>query len=160
MTRALVRTSCVAALLAALLFLALDAGAVTFQRDELLVESGGQSHRFTVELALTPDQRARGLMFRTALPGDAGMLFLFPADRVVHMWMKNTLIPLDMIFIDSNRRIVGIVENAEPETETGRHVQGVSQYVLEIGGGLSQKWGVAAGSTVEFQGVPANAVPN
>ena len=113
-----------------------------------------------VELALTGPQRERGLMYRNHLDPDTGMLFLFPSSAPLTFWMKNTLIPLDMIFIDSNRRIVGIVENAEPETETARHVEGDSQYVLEIGGGLSQKWGVTAGSTVEFEGLAASAIPN
>jgi uncharacterized membrane protein (UPF0127 family) len=123
--------------------------------------AGGQrSIPVRVELALTGPQRERGLMFRNHLEPDTGMLFLFPSPAPLTFWMKNTLIPLDMIFIDSNRRILGIVENAEPETETGRHVEGNSQYVLEIGGGLSQKWGVAAGSTVDFQGLPATAIPN
>jgi len=121
---------------------------------------GPRSIPVRVELALTSAQRERGLMFRNHLDPDAGMLFLFPSPAPLTFWMKNTLIPLDMIFIDSNRRIVGIVENAEPETETGRHVEGNSQYVLEIGGGLSQKWGVTAGSTVEFQGPAASAIPN
>jgi len=112
-----------------------------------------------VELALTGQQRERGLMFRNRLDPDTGMLFLFPSAAPLTFWMKNTLIPLDMIFIDSKRRIVGIVQNAEPETETGRHVDGDSQYVLEIGGGLSQKWGITAGSTVEFKGLPASAIP-
>jgi len=121
---------------------------------------GGRSIPVRVELALTGPQRERGLMFRNHLDPDTGMLFLFPSSAPLTFWMKNTLIPLDMIFIDSQRRIVGIVENAAPETETGRSVEGESQYVLEIGGGLSQKWGISAGSTVEFQGLPASAVPN
>ena len=122
--------------------------------------AGGRAIPVRVELALTGPQRERGLMFRNHLDPDSGMLFLFPSPAPLTFWMKNTLIPLDMIFIDSQRRIVGIVENAEPETETGRSVEGESQYVLEIGGGLSQKWGISAGSTVEFQGLAASAVPN
>ena len=123
--------------------------------------AGGQrSIPVRVELALTGPQRERGLMFRNHLDPDTGMLFLFPSPAPLTFWMKNTLIPLDMIFIDSNRRILCIVENAAPETETGRHVEGDSQYVLEIGGGLSQKWGLSAGTTVEFQGLPASAIPN
>ena len=121
---------------------------------------GERSIPVRVELALTGPQRERGLMFRNHLEPDTGMLFLFPSSSPLTFWMKNTLIPLDMIFIDSNRRIVGIVENAEPETETGRHVEGESQYVLEIGGGLSQKWGIGAGSTVDFKGLPASAIAN
>jgi uncharacterized membrane protein (UPF0127 family) len=69
--------------------------------------------------------------------------------------MKNTLIPLDMLFIDSDRRIVGIVQNAEPQTLSGRSVGLPSQYVLEIGGGLTGKLGIRAGQVVEFQGVPS-----
>ena len=69
--------------------------------------------------------------------------------------MKNTLIPLDMIFIDADRKIVGIVQNAEPQTLTERSVDGLSQYVLEIGGGLSAQLGIRAGQPVELQAVPA-----
>jgi uncharacterized membrane protein (UPF0127 family) len=99
-------------------------------------------------------------MFRNHLEPDAGMLFLFPRPAPLAFWMKNTLIPLDMIFIDHDHRIVGIVENATPETETPRRVSGDSQYVLEIGGGLSSRWGIVAGTTVEFRGLPAGEVPN
>ena len=69
-------------------------------------------------------------------------------------WMKNTLIPLDMIFIGSDRHIVGIVENAEPQTLTGRRSGGVAQYVLEINGGFCAKLGVQIGSEVDFRDVP------
>ena len=122
--------------------------------------AGGRTIPVRVELALTEPERERGLMYRNHLDPDAGMLFLFPSSGPLAFWMKNTLIPLDMIFIDQEKRIVGIVENAAPETETPRRVTGSSQYVLEIGGGLSQRWGIAAGGAVEFQGLPANAIPN
>ena len=94
-------------------------------------------------------------MYRQHLDADAGMLFINDAPSPLVFWMKNTLIPLDMIFIGSDRRIVGIVENAEPQTETPRRVEGVSQYVLEIGGGLSAKLGIRAGQQVSFQGIPS-----
>jgi uncharacterized membrane protein (UPF0127 family) len=108
-----------------------------------------------VELASTEPERARGLMYRNHLEPDAGMLFLFPEPAPLAFWMKNTLIPLDMLFLDHDRRVVGIVENAAPETETPRRVAGQSQYVLEVGGGLSRQWGIEPGSTVEFRGLPA-----
>lgn len=107
-----------------------------------------------VELARTERERERGLMYRNHLEPDAGMLFIFDHDGPLSFWMKNTFIPLDMIFMDHDRRIVGIVENAAPQTETPRGVQGASRYVLEIGGGLSRQWGVQAGSRVDFEGVP------
>ncbi|HEY4185699.1 MAG TPA: DUF192 domain-containing protein [Polyangia bacterium] len=122
--------------------------------------AGGRSIPVRVELALNEPQRERGLMYRNHMDPDAGMLFLFPSPAPLTFWMKNTLIPLDMIFIDQDRHILGIVENAVPETETARRVTGNSQYVLEIGGGLSQKWGVVPGSTVDFQGSAATATPN
>lgn len=110
-----------------------------------------------VEVANTEADRARGLMYRNHLEPDAGMLFLFPAPAPLAFWMKNTLIPLDMLFLDHDRRVLGIVENATPETETARRVAGDSQYVLEVGGGLSRQWGIEPGSTVEFRGLPATA---
>jgi uncharacterized membrane protein (UPF0127 family) len=115
-------------------------------------EPGGRAIPVRVELARTDSERERGLMYRKFVETDAGMLFLFPRPAPLSFWMRNTLIPLDMIFIDQSRHILGIVENAEPKTETARHVDGDSQYVLEIAGGLSHRWGVHAGSSVEFEG--------
>ena len=128
----------------------------------LSVTTGKGTFKFTVELADSNQEREFGLMCRKSLAADRGMLFQFAKPDYQAFWMRNTLIPLDMIFIGADRRIAGVVENAAPETETetGRSVDGESQYVLEIGGGLSQKWGISAGSTVEFQGLPASAIPN
>jgi len=116
--------------------------------------SGGRAIPFHVELARTEPERNRGLMYRASLAPDAGMLFLFDRPAQLTFWMKNTLIPLDMIFIGADRRIVGIVENAEPQTLTSRRVEGLSQYVLEINGGFAAKLGLTAGSEVEFRDVP------
>jgi uncharacterized membrane protein (UPF0127 family) len=113
-----------------------------------------------VELARTEAQRERGLMYRNHLDPEAGMLFVFDHDGPLTFWMKNTFIPLDMIFIDRDKKIVGIVDNAEPETETPRRVVGESRYVLEIGGGLSRRLGVSPGSIVDFQGVATDATTN
>ena len=120
-----------------------------------VIDTGDRKLTFRLELAVTPEEHARGLMYRSRLDTDAGMLFVSRAPHPQVFWMKNTLIPLDMIFIGGDRRIVGIVENAEPETETARQVPLPSQYVLEIGGGLSAKLGIRAGQPIEFQGVPA-----
>src|SRR3982750_960925 len=119
------------------------------------IDTGERQLAFSVELALTPADQNRGLMFRPSLGAAEGMLFVFDQQSVHTFWMKNTLIPLDMLFIDKDRLIVGIVENAEPQTEPGRSVGKPSQYVLEIGGGLSGKLGLRAGQLVNFQGVPA-----
>ena len=119
-----------------------------------MVQADGRPVPFRVEVALTPEEHARGLMYRSRLDPDAGMLFVFDEPRVQRFWMKNTLIPLDMIFIGADRRIAGVVENAAPETETERMVPARSLYVLEIGGGLSARLGIHAGELVEMHGVP------
>ena len=119
-----------------------------------VLDAGGRRVPIRLELATTNAQRERGLMYRNHLDPDAGMLFIFDRDAPLTFWMKNTLIPLDMIFIGSDRKIVGIVENAAPETETPRGVRGLSRYVLEIAGGMSRRLGVTAGGVVEFQGLP------
>ena len=120
----------------------------------VLQTSDARTIAVRVELARTEDERARGLMYRNHLEPDAGMLFLFPRPSALAFWMKNTLIPLDMLFMDHDRRIIGIVENAAPETETPRRVDGDAEFVLEIGGGLARRWGVTPGSTAEFRGLP------
>ena len=120
----------------------------------VVVQADGRAVAFRVEVASTPDEHARGLMYRSHLDPDAGMLFVFEQPQVQRFWMKNTLIPLDMIFIAPDRHIAGVVENAAPETETERMVPARSQYVLEIGGGLASRLGIHAGELVELHGVP------
>lgn len=105
---------------------------------------------FQAEIADTPDERTKGLMFREEMDDAHGMLFLFPEEKPRSFWMKNTLIPLDMIFIRADRTILGIVENAEPQTTTSRSVPGESQFVLEINGGLAKARGLAPGQEVRF----------
>jgi uncharacterized membrane protein (UPF0127 family) len=118
-----------------------------------LKDAFGGVHRVEVEIAATPDSRTRGLMWRKELADGKGMLFLFPAEDVQGFWMRNTLIPLDMLFIGSDLRIVGIVSRAEPKTLNSRSVGLPSQYVLEVPGGWTEKVGVRKGTTVEFEGV-------
>jgi uncharacterized protein len=118
------------------------------------IDTGDRKVSFRVEVAVTPEEHARGLMYRSKLAADAGMIFVFDEPSVQRFWMKNTLIPLDMIFIGKDRKIVGVVEDAMPETESERMVGAPSQYVLEIGGGLSARLGIKRGEPVEFQHVP------
>ncbi len=109
----------------------------------------GQSHSFTVELALTQEQQAQGLMNRTQLDDDKGMLFYFGEEREQAFWMKNTLIPLDMIFIKQNGRIHHIHENAIPKDLTPVKSMGSVAGVLEINGGLSRQLGIEPGDTIK-----------
>jgi len=113
----------------------------------------GRERSFQVEIADTPSKRELGLQYRRELAADHGMIFLFPGESQQTFWMKNTPIPLDMIFINHDGKIVGIVEQATPFTLDPRSVNGDSQYVLEINGGLSKKYGFARGDSVRFMGI-------
>jgi uncharacterized membrane protein (UPF0127 family) len=106
-----------------------------------------------VEIVSTPAQIERGLMFREHLPPDQGMLFLMTEERNWPFWMRNTLIPLDLIYIARDLTIAGIVENAEPRTEILREVGKPSLYVLEVNGGFCAAHKIAAGAKVQFEGV-------
>ncbi len=108
----------------------------------------------TVEVVATEAKIEKGLMYRQHMPLDAGMLFMMGFEKDWNFWMRNTLIPLDMIFIQRDLTVAGIVENAEPLTEEPlRHVGKPSLYVLEVNGGWSAKNGVAAGSRVRFENI-------
>jgi len=107
-------------------------------------------HTFEVELATTDEERARGLMFRKDMPEDYGMLFVFRNDADHTFWMKNTYIPLDMIFIDANLNVVGVHQNATPLSEDSISVGKKSRYVLEINAGLSDKYGIIENTKAVF----------
>jgi uncharacterized protein len=103
-----------------------------------------------VEVASTDAQRQTGMMFREQLGDEEGMLFVFPSERRNSFWMHNTLIPLDMVFIDSEWKVVGIVERAEPLTDDPRGVPKMSQYVLEVNGGFAARHGLSTDTVVRF----------
>jgi len=129
------------------------------RRAHVEIDADSGSIRFAVEIAETNRQRTIGMMCRKSMGDDEGMLFVFERDEPRSFWMRNTLLPLDMVFIDADGRIVGIVERAEPLTLTSRAVDGVSTYVLELLGGTSARRGLRAGQRVRFIGVhqPAGA---
>ena len=113
---------------------------------------------FQVEVADTPAKRAMGLQYRHELADDHGMIFLFTGESPQTFWMKNTPIPLDMIFIDRQRKIVGIVAETVPFSLDSRSVGIPSQYVLEIKGGLAKRLGIQAGDAVRFDGIATDNV--
>lgn len=123
----------------------------------IITQSGG-SVIFHVEVADTPTKRALGLQYRKELGSDRGMIFLFPAEALQSFWMKNTPLPLDMIFINAERKIVGIVEQTTPFSLDSRSVSAPSQFVLEINGGLVKRHGVRPGDSVRFDGFSADSV--
>ena len=113
---------------------------------EQVVELRGQ--RFQVELARTPNEQARGLMFRESLPADAGMLFIFQSEKPRSFWMKNTRIPLDILYFNSKLELVSAARNARPcavQACPPYPSEGPAMYVLEINGGLSGELGVTRG---------------
>ncbi len=116
--------------------------------------SGAPRVEVQVELARTPEEQERGLMFRKELGPAQGMLFVFPRAEVRRFWMRNTYIPLDMLFFDEQRRVVGIEENTVPHDERGRGPDEPARYVLEVPGGYARLHGIGLGSRAEFADVP------
>ncbi|MEM8822481.1 MAG: DUF192 domain-containing protein [Pseudomonadota bacterium] len=110
--------------------------------------------RFQAELALTPEEHARGLMFREEMARLSSMLFVFPQPRERTFWMRNTLIPLDIIFLDDSGTITRIHENAVPLDETVIPSNGPARAVLEINGGLAADLGLAVGDELRSPVMP------
>lgn len=108
----------------------------------------GDVHAFEVEIADTPEERGRGLMHRDELAPDRGMLFVFPRRERIAMWMRNTRIPLDMLFIDDDGRILQIHERAVPYSETTISSRRRVRYVLELVGGTAERLAIGEGSVV------------
>ncbi len=109
---------------------------------------------FKVELAATPEERTRGLMFRNSLAADAGMLFVFEQEGIYPFWMKNTKIPLDMIWIDKDKKVVFVAKNVQPcDVDQCPNIipDGTAMYVLEINAGLAEKIGVKQGDAFDFK---------
>lgn len=116
----------------------------------LTITSGGTVHRFMVEVAATPDQQSRGLMFRTDLAPDKGMIFPFDRPKSAAFWMRNTLIPLDMFFVRSDGTIDRIAENTVPQDETPVASGGEVAAVLELAGGSAARLGIDESATVRW----------
>jgi len=143
--------------LLALLALCFTVTACQAQPKVIIATRQGREITFEVEIADTPAKRELGLQYRRDLAADRGMIFLFPHEGEQTFWMKNTPIPLDMIFINSDRRIVGIAEQAVPFSLDPRSVGRASRFVLEVNGGLSKRYGIGAGDSVRFQGISAES---
>jgi uncharacterized protein len=119
----------------------------------VVVTAAGARLPVTVELARSDEERTLGLMYRRQLAPEAGMLFIFEENAPRAFWMQNTLLPLDMLFIDAEGRIAGLIEWAEPLTTTRRDPGVPSRYVLEVNGGWAARHGVRPGDRIEFENV-------
>jgi uncharacterized membrane protein (UPF0127 family) len=138
--------SLVAAALLVTLYVAPAAMAASIQPLEIVTKSG--VHVFSVEMATTEEEKTNGLMYRKELPDGKGMLFDFSPEQQISMWMKNTYIPLDMIFIRADGRILRIAENTEPHSTKIISSGGLARGVLEVIAGTAQKYGIQPGDRV------------
>lgn len=136
--------------LSAGVFLAMGSGAAlaTCRPDTVFLRGDWGNARFTVEIADDPREQAQGLMHRAELAASAGMLFVYPTPRPASFWMRNTLIPLDMLFIDRHGVVTHIHHQAKPLDETPIHGGDAVLAVLEINGGLARRLGMTKGSVL------------
>src|SRR5690606_1597272 len=116
----------------------------------LTVTSLGKTHTFRVEVARTPQEQARGLMFRTEMGPDEGMLFPYDQPRVLSFWMKNTVLSLDLIFIGPDRRVVNVAANAVPYSEESIVSDAPVIATLELNAGRAAELGIVAGARVDW----------
>ena len=134
----------------------LAAAPVACHPDLALISSaeGKALASFHVEVADDEAERAQGLMNRDALAKSSGMLFVFPSERPVAFWMHDTLIPLDMLFLDGTGRVISVHPKAKPLDETPIPSGAPAQFVLEINGGLAQRLGIAPGAVLSHPAIP------
>lgn len=121
---------------------------VQFEQGQVTFHLSERDLTVQVEVARTGAARRQGLMNRTKLKPHHGMVFLFENEEHQSFWMKNTLIALDMIFINRQGQVIGVVHEAEPMTTTPRNVPGISQYVVEMVGGYARQYGIQKGTQV------------
>jgi uncharacterized membrane protein (UPF0127 family) len=135
------------------LTLLLSPGAIAAGNGTLVLKTDSGRHSFTIELANTPAERALGLMYRRALPADAGMLFLYDKPQPLTMWMRNTFIPLDMVFIGVDGKVHRIESRTEPFSTQLISSEGNVQGVLELNAGTAANIGLKAGDEVVYPGL-------
>ena len=125
---------------------------VSFEKSELIIKSDGKNNVFDIEVAKSAEQLAHGLMYRKSLEKDSGMLFIFAKPQIVNMWMKNTYVPLDMIFIDKNYKIVKIAKNNQPRSldviSSGVDVIAV----LEVNAMIADEKSIKVGDIISYSG--------
>jgi uncharacterized membrane protein (UPF0127 family) len=118
-----------------------------------IIGHDGAKHDFTVEMALTPAQQETGLMFRREVPADHGMLFVWDEPREVPMWMKNTLVPLDMVFIGADGKVIHIAEDTVPQSLAQISSGGPVKATLEVQAGITEKLDIRVGDKVMGAGL-------
>jgi uncharacterized protein len=124
-----------------------------FPTASLTIQTASGTDKFKVEVATTPGQLQQGLMYRRHLDPDAGMIFIFPDPEPTAFWMKNTLIPLDMLFVGADGRIVNIKQRAVPMSLDPINSAGAVRAVIELNGGAAGRLGIRTGDRVVFPGL-------
>ncbi|TCM57278.1 hypothetical protein C8J36_10268 [Rhizobium sp. PP-F2F-G48] len=148
---------------AAILGAALPARAadVAFEKAPLTIRTlDGKTHAFTVELAVNSDQRAQGLMYRREMAADHGMLFDFAQTRPVMMWMKNTFLPLDMLFLSKSGKVETVHQNAVPQSEAIIDSRVPVAYVVELNAGTAKELAITPGAQVNLPATLPAAKPD
>ena len=125
-----------------------NASEITFQNSSLTIQTKDSEYIFNIEIAITEKERSRGLMYRKELKQTEGMLFLYPKKQIIKMWMKNTLIPLDMIFINKSGKIIDIFKMTIPKDLTPIGPDVKLKGVLEINGGLTSYLNINKGDFI------------
>lgn len=138
------------ALLSCVILLAYSVGAYALEKKPLTIMTTTGHRLITVEVASNAQEQAFGLMFRRSLAADAGMIFLFPDDQEITMWMKNTYIPLDMFFVTHDGTISRIEENTEPLSERVISSGAPARAVIEMKGGSAAQLGIKPGDKIEY----------
>ncbi len=110
----------------------------------------GRAHTFRVEVARSPQEQTRGLMFRTEMGPDEGMLFPYDQPRILSFWMKNTVLSLDIVFIGPDRRVINVADHAVPYSETSLTSDAPAIAVLELNAGRAKALGIAGGTKVDW----------
>ena len=128
-------------------------GAIAAGNGTLVLKTDSGPHSFNIEIATTNGERALGLMYRRELPDDAGMLFLYDPPQPISMWMRNTILPLDMIFIGLDGKVHRIESHTEPFSTEVISSDGTVQGVLEVNAGMAAKIGLKTGDEVVFPGL-------
>ena len=125
-----------------------NANEIKFQNSSLTIQTKDSEYIFNIEIAITEQERSRGLMHRKELKQTEGMLFLYPKNQIIKMWMKNTLIPLDMIFINNSGKIIDIFKMTIPKDLTPIGPDVKLKGVLEINGGLTSYLNINKGDLI------------
>ncbi|MEN9847120.1 MAG: hypothetical protein RIS36_2267 [Pseudomonadota bacterium] len=117
-------------------------------KGRFVTAAGSETPTFRLEVCATDAERAMGLMYRRSLDRDAGMIFVFPDERQNSFWMKNTYIPLDMVFVGRDMKVVGILHDVPPLNQLPRSVDKPSVYVIEFAAGTMKRYGIGEGATL------------